>query len=329
MSLVLVTGATGFIGSHLCPFLLKQGYHVRGTFRQEPTDNLAPEIEWIKIGDIGPGTDWSRALDGVRYVIHLAALAHQIGLRGHGQRDEFMRVNADGTRRLAESISAAPTVARLVVVSSIGAVKSFSSEVLTAATPCEPDTDYGFSKRAAELAVEEVLQKTRADWCIIRPTLVYGPGNPGNMARLLKLIKRGVPLPFAAIANQRSFTFVGNLLDVIERCLSHPGASRSIFMVSDGEDLSTPELMRRLARYADKSLLMFPMPKTFLSGLGKVGDLLSSLVKRPIGLDSYSIDRLVGSLSVDISSLRQAIGWQAPFTVDEGLAQTLRPNGMH
>ena len=301
---------------------------VRGTLRRKlPFSEVPGEVEWIDIGEIGPDTEWSIALERVNCVIHLAGLAHQIGKLGKKQSDDFMRVNAEGTRRLAKAISSSSSVTRLVYLSSVGAVKSVSEMVITDQTPCEPDAGYGQSKRAAERGVEEFLRESRADWCIIRAPLVYGPGNPGNMARLLKIMSTAVPLPFTAIRNRRSFVFVGNLVDVLERCAFHPGASRRVFFISDGEIVSTPELVRRLSKHAGKPTRVFPLPIGILKGLGIVGDVASRLLGRSVGLDSYSIDRLIGSLVVDISSLQQAIGWQPPFTMDQGLAYTFGNHG--
>jgi nucleoside-diphosphate-sugar epimerase len=327
MSLVLVTGATGFIGRHLCFFLDSRGYKVRGVFRHAAwLTTLPAEIEGRKIEDIGKITDsdWSTLLEGVDYVIHLAALAHQLGPQASRSREEFMTINAVATQRLAEAVVASNTVKRLVYVSSVAAVKSFSEEAINEATPAQPEDDYGRSKRAAELAIEKVLDNTRPDWCIVRPPLVYGPGNPGNMARLIKLIKLGIPLPLGGINNRRSFLYVGNLVDALERCLWHPGASRRLFLLGDGEPLSTPELVRQLAGHLDKPIKMLSLPPGVLKVFGKIGDLMSCLLGRSIGLDSYSVQRLLGSMVVDSSALRQAIGWQPSFTLEEGIVQTFQ-----
>jgi len=320
--LVLVTGATGFIGRHLCKHLLAKGYIVRGTYRNNLPGSLPTQIEWVKIGDIGPDTDWTDALSSVDYVVHLAALAHQPGQEGKRRARDFVRVNSEGTRRLVEMVATCRDVRRFVFLSSIGAMRSFSASRITITDPCVPDTDYGRSKLVAEQHIQNILQTNHTDWCIIRSTLVYGPGNPGNMSRLLKLIQARVPLPFGSIKNLRSFIFVGNLVDLIERCLVHPQASRRVFLASDGEDVSTPDLIRRIAQISGQSATILPFPTSILKLLGYIGDLLERFTGRSIGIDSYSIERLTRSLVIDPSSLG-VINWHPPYSMDAGLRLTL------
>lgn len=323
---VLVTGATGFVGRHLCKHLAAKGYQVRGSFRQSSSiiDELQ-DIDWVSITDIGPDTDWSEALDGVQYIVHLAALAHQIGTKGQGRLDEFMHVNAGGTRQLAEQCLSVGTVQRIIYVSSIGAVCSMNSSRVTDETPCTPDMDYGKSKLAGEIALRETLTQSHSpDWCILRPTLVYGPGNPGNMARLLKLVKTGLPLPFASINNQRSFIFIRNLVDAIEKTLTHPAASRKTFLVSDGEDVSTPQLIRILAEQSGHTARLVSMPIAVLEFIGKAGDGVERLLGISTGLDTYSVQRLTGSLVVDSLSIRREIDWSPPYTLAQGLKLTFQ-----
>ncbi len=324
MSDVLVTGATGFIGRHLCRALVERGYTVRGTLRSPAPPADAPAgVEWVNVGEIGPDTDWSAALSGIRYVAHLAGLAHRLDQPEKTEPGEYLRVNAAGTRQLAEALAASPDAQRLVFVSSVAAVKSLSEEIITDATPCHPQNPYGESKRAAEDAVRQVLAAGRPDWCTVRPPLVYGPGNPGNMARLLKMIDAGLPLPVGSIRNRRSFLFIGNLVDALERCLTHAGASRRVFLISDGEDVSTPELVRRLAQHAHRRTRLLPVPAGILAGAARLGDVAGSVLGRSVGLDTYSLQRLCGSLAVDASALRQSIGWEPPFTLDDGIARTI------
>lgn len=322
---VLVTGATGFVGRYLVPLLMHRGYAVRGTFREEALPRDFPtDMEWVRLPDIGPETQWQESLDGVEYVIHLAGLAHRFSGGENSTVEEYWRVNSHGTRRLAQEVRAASHVRRLVFLSSVGAVCSLSDAVVTHETEPRPDTHYGRSKGAAEVALAETLAEGEADWCVLRSPLVYGPGNPGNMGRLVRLINRGVPLPLASVSNRRSFIFIGNLGDVLERCLHHPGASRHTFLVSDGEDVSTAELVRRLSEHADRPVRIFPMPGRMLRGLGRLGDVVGPLVGRSVGLSTYSVDRLMGSLQIDAQRVRSFLEWDPPFALDEGLAQTLK-----
>jgi len=321
---VLITGATGFVGRSLCTFLTECGYVVRGTYRHQLPINFPVHIEWKLVPDIDSNTEWKEALEDVDCVVHLAALAHQMGVQGKGRFDEFMRINAAGTERLAQEICESKTVKRLIFISTIGVVKSISDKQLNAETVCMPENDYGKSKYAAELAIQEKLKDCEVDWCILRPTLVYGPGNPGNMERLLKLINMGIPLPLGAVKNRRSFIYIGNFVDAIEKCLSHPNASRKIFLVSDNEIVSTPELIRILTRYADKSVKLITVPSPVLRQIGLCGDVVSRFVGRSIGIDTYSISRLTGSLYVDSTPIKQTLGWAPPFSLEEGLKNTLR-----
>lgn len=321
---VLVTGATGFIGRHLCTHMVSLGYRVRGTYRRDlPLSEFPAQVEWVQVGEIGPDTDWQLALANVDCVVHLAALAHQLGSQGEERLDEYMTVNAQGTKRLIEAVALSSAISRFIFVSSVGAVASALREPLTDAIPCQPDTNYGKSKLAAEIALQTILQDTPVDWSILRPVLVYGRGNPGNMARLLKLIRTGLPLPLGGINNRRSFVYVGNLVEVIERCLWHPGASRRTFFVSDREVISTAELLELLAHHTDKSLRLFSVPRPLMHSIAYIGDLLSKITGRSFGIDSYSLARLLGSLYVDSAPLREAIEWNPSFSISQGIEKTL------
>lgn len=322
MNRVLVTGATGFVGRSLCPLLVERGYMVRATARREPPAAFPAQVEWHGVGEIGPETDWGAALEGVDFVIHLAALAHQIAQ--DRTEEDYRRVNTAGTARLAEAVRQAGSVRRLVFVSSIGAVCTLASAPVSEKTPCYPDTRYGRSKHAAELALQERLAGGRPDWCILRPTLVYGADNPGNMLRLLRLLRTGWPLPFGAIQNSRSFVYVGNLTDALEKCLQHPGASRRVFHVADGPPFSTPGLLRLLGQASGRRVRLLPVPSWVLRGLGVAGDAAGSMLGRSVGIDTYSVERLTGSLEVDSSAIRAAIGWQPPYTPERGFQETFR-----
>lgn len=317
--MVLVTGGSGFIGRVLNAALVSRGCKVRATYRSGsvPTEG---GVEWVQTPDVAT-SDFPALLDGCDYVVHLAALAHQINKRV--PPTEFDRVNHQATAELARAVAQSPTARRLVFVSSIGAVCSTSAKVITPETSPNPDSDYGRSKRDAEVAVEKILSATRQDWCVVRPTLVYGPGNPGNMLRLMRLTRSPVPLPFGGIRNRRSFLYVENLVDLIAKVMDEPAASRQVFNAADREVLSTPELVRMLAQLSGRSIRLLPVPVWALRTLAKCGDAASQVLGRSLGLDSYSVDRLVSSLEVDTSVLRSLLNWEPPFSTEEGLRRTL------
>lgn len=311
MSRILVTGATGFIGRTLVPRLLVRGHTVRAAVRR-PDAVLPAGVEAIRVGDIGTGTDWPAALDGIEVVVHLAGLAHNQYRREDfpDERHAFNEINLGGTRRLAEAASAAG-IRRMVYISSLKAVCEGSGAApVTGETPARPESDYGRSKLMAEDALAEVAAGGNLETVVLRPPLVYGPGVAANFARLLDLCRRGVPLPLASIRNQRSFLFVGNLADAIVRCLDHPGAIGGRFLLHDGMPLSTPELLRRTAAALGRPARLLPMPAPVIDGLARLAGRLPA------------VRRLTGSLAVDDDALREAIGWKPPFTTDDGLRIT-------
>lgn len=324
--LVLVTGATGFVGRHLCPELKKAGYGLRAVFIEPSPPPGWPEgMEWIKVDHIGPSTDWRPALaGGVTHVVHLAAIAHRVAPKAQVDDSIYDQVNHQGTAQLARAVAQTPAVRRFFFMSSIGAVTSLSDQIVNEQTPCHPDTAYGRTKLCAENAIQEILKESRVDWCIFRPPLLYGPGNPGNMERLLKLLKLPIPLPLGSIRNRRTFLYVGNLVDAICVALEHPAAARQFFCVSDGDELSTTDLLRRLGRATNRSVRFFPFPLSGLRVLGTLGEWVRGITGLSIGVDRQAVEKLCGSLSVDSSFFRQTCGWTPPFSVEKGLISTVR-----
>jgi len=314
---VLITGASGFIGSHLSPALLAAGLRVRGTYRtQVPQGSSLTGVEWVQVREVDENTDWSKALDGVDYVVHLIGVAHHIGKDERELVETFRRVNVGGTSSLVRDVARSNSVKRVVFLSSAKAM-GYPSAGET------PNSEYGRSKLAAEEEISRGLAGGRSDWCILRPCLVYGPGNLGNMERLVRLIDTGIPLPLGGIRNRKSFLFVGNLISAIEKAMFAPQASRRRFSLSDGASLSTTDLVRNIAALRPRGVRVFPFPVRLLELGGLVGDQVQRLTGRSIGWDSYSVDRLCSSLEVDCTEFCAALQWSPPYSMEQGLAITL------
>jgi nucleoside-diphosphate-sugar epimerase len=324
MKTILVTGATGFIGCHLLPVLHQQGWQTTAAVRDDFRQPLSIPIKTIKVGEIDDMTDWQEALLGIDTVIHLAGRAHILHETISNPEAAFIKVNTKGTINLVKQ-SLKAGVKHFIFVSSIHAMAAESDNILNENSPCHPDSPYGRSKLQAEQALINLAKDSNMTWTIIRPTLVYGPGNPGNMDRLMKLIKRGLPLPFGAIKNRRSFVFVGNLVAAIITCLDHPNAANQIFLISDNQAVSTPQLIRLIAQQIQQPCQLLPVPTTLLRFLGYLGDTIESITGKNLPFNSYNIDRLLGSLAVDSSYIQKTLDWQPPFTLEQGLAQTIQP----
>ncbi|MEQ8541439.1 MAG: SDR family oxidoreductase [Coleofasciculus sp. D1-CHI-01] len=322
MKSALVTGSTGFIASHLIPLLIQQGWKVRSAIRN-PTNKLPSEVSTANLGNIDGLTQWEPTLTDMDTVIHLAARTHILHDNTHNPEAEFLKINVQGTANLVKQ-SIAAGVKHFIFISSIGAMATLSDHPLTETSPCQPDTPYGRSKLQAEQALIELASQSNMTWTILRPTLVYGSGNPGNMERLIKLINRGLPLPFGLVNNRRSLLYVGNLVDAIATCLTHPNAKNQTFLVSDGQDLSTPELISKIAYHLERPCHLLPVPPSLLKLAGHLGDTIEQFTQRPLPLNRSTIDRLLGSLVVDSSHIRNTLNWEPPYTVDEGLSKTLR-----
>ena len=306
MTTVLVTGANGFVGSALCAALANRDYCVRGVVR-DPSRSAGLICELTKVGDIGSNTDWSGSLIGVDMVVHLAARVHVMRDSATDPLAEFRRVNVAGTERLALAAATAG-VRRFVFLSSVkvnGERGGYNES-----DPPAPQDAYGISKHEAELSLREIAAETGMEVVIIRPPLVYGPGVKANFHALLRAVARGIPLPLGAIHNRRSLVALDNLVDMIVTCIDHPAAANQTFLVSDGEDLSTTELIRHLARAMGRPARLIPIPASVLmAGATLLG-------KREVAA------RLCGSLQVDITKARELLGWLPPITMDEGLRRT-------
>lgn len=307
---ILLTGASGFVGARLLQRLLDDNCELTAVVRQ-PIAGLREAVSQVLVTAIDGAADYAAPLIGVDAVIHLAARVHVMHDTSADPLAAFRKVNVAGTLNLARQAAAAG-VKRFVFVSSVkvnGEV-THPGEAFSAADVPNPQDAYGKSKYEAELALRQLAMETGMDVVIVRPPLVYGPGVKANFAALMKAVQRGWPLPLGAVRNQRSLVGLDNLVDFIVTCISHPKAANQTFMVSDGHDLSTAELVRGMARAARVPPRLLPVPawvlQTVAAGLGK-GD---------------AVQRLCGNLQVDISKAKIILGWKPPFSVDEGLRRT-------
>jgi nucleoside-diphosphate-sugar epimerase len=305
----LITGGSGFVGRALTSHVLASGCEVRLSLRQPPSADQIVGVETVEIGSLSLKNDWTAALRNVDRIVHLAARAHVMNDNSSDPMAEFRRVNVEGTANLARQAAAAG-VRRFVYLSSIKVNGEFTQEgrPFTANDTPAPDDPYGVSKHEAEQLLRQIATETGMQVVIIRPPLVYGPGVKANIESMMRWLARGVPLPLAAATqNQRSLVALDNLVDLIMVCLSHPAAANQTFLVSDGEDLSTAGLLRRMGAALGQPARLFYVPPSML----KLG---AQVVKKP-GL----YQRLCGSLQLDIVKTRQVLGWSPLVSVDEGL----------
>jgi len=308
METVLVTGANGFIGRALCGVLAASGRRVRKAVRM-PVPGL-PDA--VVVGDIGPDTDWRTALEGVSGVVHLAARTHVLRETATDPLAAYRKINVSGTERLARS-AAASGIRRLVIVSSVKVSGERTEErPFTEDGAPRPEDAYGVSKWEAEQALSRIAAETGLEVVALRPPLVYGPGVKGNFLRLMNLVARGVPLPLGAVDNRRSLIYTGNLAGAIVKALDAPQAAGRTYLVSDGEDVSTPDLVRGLARALGVKPRLLSLP---LSAL----DLGARLAGR-----RAEFVRLTSSLQVDSSRIQRELGWRPPFTLAQGLELTAK-----
>lgn len=305
---ILITGSNGFVGSHLARELRKQDqYNVRGAIRQS-SDISVFDVDTTVVGNINADTEWTSALYNVDVVVHTAARVHIMSDAADDPLTNFRIVNVAGTLNLARQ-AAALGIRRFVFMSSIkvNGEQTHSGIYFTANDIPAPEDPYGISKFEAEQGLLAIAAETGMEVVIIRPPLVYGPGVKGNFASLIRLVEKGIPLPLGAIHNQRSLVALDNLIDLVVTCMEHPAAANEVFLASDGQDLSTNELLRSIAKAMGKSSRLFPVPASLLL-LGA-----TLLGRKP------EAQRLLGSLQVDIAKAQNMLAWEPPFSVEEGL----------
>ena len=306
---VLVTGASGFVGSTLCAHLVAKGYTVRGAVRSMSGKPLQG-VEYRSVSDLGADTNWSEALAGINAVVHCAARVHIMNEASVDPLTAFREVNVKGAACLVEQ-AVDSGVKRFVFISSVKVNgESTTGHPFKADDTPAPEDPYGISKWEAEQVLQSIADKTELGVVIIRPPLVYGPGVRANFLRLMQGIKSGVPLPFGAINNSRSLVALDNLVDLIETCLNHPAAINQTFLVSDGEDLSIKDLLQRTAVALGRPARLIPVPVSVLWTMSRL-----------LGRADFA-QRLCGSLQVDISKTRDCLSWSPPVSVDEALYKT-------
>jgi nucleoside-diphosphate-sugar epimerase len=304
---VLITGANGFVGKHLCQLLLEKGYRVRAVSRADVSDISHPFFEYHSIENIDESTCWDNILEGVEVVVHLAARVHHMKDQGMQALAEYQAINVKGTQQLARE-AVKSHVKRFIYLSTIkvNGEKTICTPYRAEDQP-RPQDAYSLSKLQGEQILQEGSRRSGMEWVIIRPPLVYGPFVKGNFRRLLQLAKTRFPLPFSTLKKRRSFVSIDNLCSFIECCLSHPNAHGEVFLVSDNQDLSIAEFIKILRRALGRWSLLFPFPifllkiAAFFTGKGK------------------EINRLLDSLQVNIEKSIRLLNWQPVCTVEEAI----------
>ena len=309
---ILVTGGAGFVGGALLKALRAQGgYSLRTSVRQGGKGVSLAGVD-VFAADLALDTDWVEALEGVDAVVHTAARVHVMNDHAADPLAAFRRTNVEGTLALARQAAVAG-VRRFVYVSSVkvNGESTLPGRPFTERDVPAPRDPYGISKLEAEQGLWLIAQGSGMELVIIRPPLVYGPGVRANFRVLMRAVINNLPLPLAAVDNRRSLVALANLNDFIVTCINHPAAANEVFLVSDADDLSTPELVRRLSRILGKPPKLFSVPVVVLA-------LAAKIVGR-----SAALERVCGNFQVDINKARTLLGWRPLVTVDQGLVETV------
>lgn len=307
---IMMTGATGFVGATLVKSLKSKGITVHAVNRQ--ICKTEADVDYF-VGDFEPNTNFLEALIGCNVVIHLAARVHIMKDSSENPADEFMKTNVQGTESLAKQ-ALQVGVKRFIYISSIkvnGEATEYGQPFTELNKPLPVDS-YSISKYKAEQSLLHITKQTNMDLVIIRPPLVYGPNVKANFASMLRAIKFGFPLPLGAIYNKRSFVYVENLVSLILCCIEHPAAANQIFLVSDGKDLSTTELIVACAKALNQKARLLPIPKSWIK-----------VVAAMLGKKNAA-ERLCDNLQVDISKAQTHLGWTPPISIEDGLKATVR-----
>ncbi|BDF95558.1 SDR family oxidoreductase [Pseudoalteromonas sp. KAN5] len=309
MKNILLTGATGFVGKNLF-ITLNNNFNVALVFRSS-TEYFECANRKYKVSDFSAETDFTRCLNEIDCVIHLAARAHIQGKKSETALDEFRKSNVFATLKLAEQ-AAKSGVKRFIFISSIGVNGVSNSTPFIYSDDPNPTEDYAVSKYEAEIGLKKITKKTGMEVVIIRPPLVYGKGAPGNVGTLLQVAEKNLPLPLGLINNQRSFVAIDNLVDLIVTCIDHPDAANQTFLVSDDETISTSNLLKKLTLAAGKQPWLLPVPVSLLK-------LAASVFGKKAAVERFS-----SSLTVDIEHTKKTLNWKPPITLDEGIRRCFK-----
>ena len=304
---ILITGANGFVGKALCKTLSNQGYIVHEAVRKIDKTSSAHQA----VGEINASTNWTDALIGVDAVVHLAARVHVMNETAKDALTAYRAVNVEGTLHLAQTAVKAG-VKRFIFMSSVK-VNGEGTPLGHPYTPEDlpaPSDPYGISKYEAEIALQQLTKDTSLEVVIIRPPLIYGPGVKANFRNMMEILSKCLPLPLGAIHNKRSLVAIDNLIDLIICCINHPAAANETFLVSDGFDISTPDLLRRVAKALGKKALLIPIPSVVLQWTAKL-----------LGKAAFA-QRLCESLQVDISKTQQLLNWTPTVKIEDALHKT-------
>ena len=307
MKKILVTGATGFIGLAVAQELLKQAFDVSAAVRKL-SPFLPDAVKQIEIGDISSLPENISTLHDMDVVIHIAARAHIMDETESNPLSEFRKVNTTATLNLARQAAEAG-VKRFIFISSIKVNGEITESGIpfTAKSTHVPTNPYGLSKFEAEHGLMSLAQNTGMEVVIIRPPLVYGPGVKANFLNMIKWVDKAIPLPLGSVHNKRSLVALDNLVSFICHCINHSKAGNEIFLISDGEDISTTQLLQKVAKALEKKIILLPIPVSLMRFTAKL-----------IGKQAVA-SRLFDSLQVDSSKARNLLGWQPVINMDEQL----------
>lgn len=307
---IFLTGGTGFIGSAIIERLLIDScFRVVATTRK---NILSDKLKFVTINSIDENTNWLEYLKNIDVVIHTAARVHMMKDNSDNPLNDYRKINVEGTLNLARQ-AVKSGVKRFIFISSIkvnGESTNLPTKAFNSEDKVNPIDYYGISKFEAEEGLKQISKLTGLEVVIIRPPLVYGPGVKANFHSMMKWLQKGIPLPFGAIHNKRSLVAIDNLVDLIVTCINHPNAKNQIFLVSDDDDISTTELLKRMAKVLKKKVLLVPIPMSCL----KIGAIL-------FGKKNLS-QRLFGSLQVDINKTKKLLEWKPVISVDQALLKT-------